>query len=174
MRLRDPMHQMHSVFFRVSSDFFYTNNITPSTYSKTPLINKESLPWYSSGDESELDMTFHNKDGPIHNHSNIFQPLDGLLVFIHSPNEFLTQPSNHFYQRFYTSRDITITPEITLIADELKFWPAKKRNCLLAGEKKLKYFRIYTRNNCEDECLSKAVHETCGCVPFHLIRKFEI
>lgn len=159
---------------RVSEDFHYSNDITVKTYNRIPLINRKPMPWYSTGDENELVLDIYDKDGPFYNSSNIFEPLSGIHVFIHSSNEFLQEPSYQFYQQYYTGSLFFISPLISLIAENLKSWPVRKRNCLLPKEKKLEYFRIYTKSNCEHECLSKAAFKACRCVPFYLIRMFTI
>lgn len=129
------------------------------------------MPWHSSGLSYELSLIFFLEGVPFYNILNIFQPLNGFLVIVHSPDVFSMQSSLHFYLTKQTIHNFVITPEIVTIADELKSWPVHSRNCFLPGEKKLKYFRIYTKSGCEQECLSKAAFKACKCVPFYLIRK---
>ena len=45
-----------------------------------------------------------------------------------------------------------------------------RRNCYLEDEKVLKFFKIYTKNNCENECLTNFMISRCGCVEFFMIR----
>jgi amiloride-sensitive sodium channel len=45
-----------------------------------------------------------------------------------------------------------------------------RRNCYLENEKTLKFFKVYTKNNCENECLSDFMLNRCGCVEFFMIR----
>ncbi|EDV55604.1 pickpocket protein 28 [Drosophila erecta] len=40
------------------------------------------------------------------------------------------------------------------------------RQCLFRNEKELIFYRIYTRLNCENECLAAFLYETCSCIPF--------
>ncbi|XP_017110495.2 pickpocket protein 28 [Drosophila elegans] len=40
------------------------------------------------------------------------------------------------------------------------------RQCLFKNEKELIYYRIYTRLNCENECVAAYLYETCSCIPF--------
>lgn len=44
-----------------------------------------------------------------------------------------------------------------------------RRNCYLKHERQLKFFKIYTKNNCEQECLSNFTVKTCGCAQFYMI-----
>lgn len=130
------------------------------------------MPWNTSGDPDEFSITVYFEDYPNYNYSNAFQPLEGVLAVIHSPDELITQSSHHFYMRDHMRYEFSITPDIVSIADELKSWPVAERNCFLSGEKNLEFYRIYTKNNCEQECLSIAAYKTCGCLPFFMIRKF--
>ncbi|XP_017090672.2 pickpocket protein 28 [Drosophila bipectinata] len=40
------------------------------------------------------------------------------------------------------------------------------RQCLFKNEKDLIFYRIYTRLNCENECMSAYLYESCSCIPF--------
>lgn len=53
---------------------------------------------------------------------------------------------------------------------QLRMFPSSARNCLYADEKQLKYFRTYTKNLCEFECLTNYTLELCGCVKFSMPR----
>jgi hypothetical protein len=45
------------------------------------------------------------------------------------------------------------------------------RHCHLPGERQLKYFRIYSKSNCEIECLVDFIVEICECAPFYFPRE---
>jgi hypothetical protein len=40
----------------------------------------------------------------------------------------------------------------------------------LADEKPLKFFKIYTKNNCRSECLANRTLAVCGCAQFYMVR----
>lgn len=153
----------------MSKDFHYSNDIAAIHHDETPLVNSDTQPWHTSGEEDELGIYF--KQIKSYNTSNIFQPLNGFQVFIHNPDEFVTHSSFYIFEKYEDLKMFKITPEIALIADELKSWSIQERNCYLPDEKKLEFFRIYTKINCEQECLSMTAYEACKCVPFYLIRK---
>jgi len=54
----------------------------------------------------------------------------------------------------------------------LKFNPIlhSRRMCYLENEKVLKFFKIYKKSNCENECLSDMMLSRCGCVAFFAVR----
>jgi hypothetical protein len=45
------------------------------------------------------------------------------------------------------------------------------RQCFWPGERQLKYFQIYSKSNCELECLADFIVEICECVPFYFPRQ---
>lgn len=139
-------------------------------FMKNPLAFDQEMPWNASGDKHDFAVRFYKEKFHNYSSSNAFQPLNGILVIINSPDEFSTQSGHHMIVGNDIYVDALISLEIMEIADELKFWEIENRNCFLPGEKKLHYFRIYTKSNCEQECLSNVSLETCGCVPFYLIR----
>lgn len=102
--------------------------------------------------------------------SNKFQPFDGIHLITHSPDEYPLNHGQSVHLAYWTHNYLTFYPEMFLIDDEITSWPLAKRNCYLDGEKKMKLFKIYTKNNCEHECLSFLMSKSCGCVPFYLIR----
>lgn len=66
--------------------------------------------------------------------------------------------------------DIYIIPDIITSDEDVRSLTAHQRNCYLENERKLKYFKIYTQRNCQIECLSQELLNTCACVPFDIIR----
>lgn len=108
---------------------------------------------------------------PPYYKSNVFQPVDGIHMIVHSPDEYPLNSGQHLRIMYEEQNTFTFYPEMFLIDDELKSWPLEKRNCYLDGEKKLFFFQIYTKKNCENECLSSLMSRKCGCVQFYLIRK---
>ena len=116
---------------------------------------------------------------------------DGLTVVVRSPrenkygyncfeNSFIVHNTDEiplnlnedelYEYAFGLSLDVVITPEVvTTDKDLIKFSP-EKRFCLFPNEKKLRFFKIYTKRNCEVECLSNYTKKHCDCAPFHFRR----
>lgn len=64
----------------------------------------------------------------------------------------------------FALRKITITPEIMLASKDLQSsHKPEERKCYFEGERQLDFFKIYTKANCEVECLAKQTVEKCGC-----------
>jgi acid-sensing ion channel, other len=69
--------------------------------------------------------------------------------------------------------DVLITPEVIKTDPDLISYTPEKRGCYFEGEKKLKYFKVYTRRNCEFECLADNLHNNpkLNCTPFFMVRE---
>jgi acid-sensing ion channel, other len=68
--------------------------------------------------------------------------------------------------------DVSIIPEIIKTDADLKSLSPEKRGCYFQGEMKLKYFKVYTKRNCEFECFSKHLFQSryLNCTPFYMVR----
>jgi hypothetical protein len=86
---------------------------------------------------------------------------------VHSPNQFAQEGHTFNYGH---SLDILIIPDITQTDDSLKSTPPNIRNCFFEDERKLKYFKAYTKAACELECKSYLIYDYCNCIPFFLPR----
>jgi acid-sensing ion channel, other len=74
---------------------------------------------------------------------------------VHHPNEL---PLTNALETFDYGYEINvfITPQIIRSDPDLISLTPEERNCYFDGERKLKYFKVYTQGNCELECLSHA------------------
>lgn len=173
---------MTTLNFRVSGDFHYESNIQIDPAEFAPLVLNASQPWYSDKSSDEVFVKFKgNSDArfdkdlindlnqPFYDASNILQPKDGLLWILHSPNNFPALSDQTSYIKFFAYNDVVVMLEMFSIDDDLKAWSPEKRNCYVPGEMELNFFKIYTKINCEHECLSIDTLKKCGCVPFHMI-----
>lgn len=156
---------------RVSPDFFYE---VPSWYKSS---NGDKFPWKlaSTDDGFNFCPLYCSIAGNCtYNENNMFQPLNLYRGIIHSPYELPYRTGNHRFQGRYDVLSWHIVSEIRRIDKDLEAWKPKQRNCFMDGEKKLNFFKIYTKASCEHECLSRASLKTCGCIPFYMIRKSQI
>ncbi|XP_057654111.1 pickpocket protein 28-like [Diorhabda carinulata] len=63
---------------------------------------------------------------------------------------------------------VGITPDVIKTSPALSDYDIEARNCYFSHEKPLKYFKIYTVNNCRLECLTNLTLHHCGCVAFYM------
>lgn len=146
--------------FRVSSDFWYQQNIELGDK-----LNKKGskFPWHSSNSDSlELEL-FVDPDEMI-----FFSEAFSLHSFDEPP--MMLQPESIFEFAGGKHLEILITPSVMISDDSLRTFHPFDRSCYFEDEMSLKFFKIYTKHNCEIECFSNYVLKTCNCVTFDIIR----
>lgn len=91
--------------------------------------------------------------------------VDGFFITINSPGNSLYL-TNVFY--IQTSKNIrfNIEPTIFDISEGLSKYKSNQRGCFLNNERKLRFYKIYTKLNCEQECLANLTKDVCGCVKY--------
>jgi acid-sensing ion channel, other len=120
-----------------------------------------------------LHLTF-NRNKQIHYKDICTSP----SFLVHSPFElpgsYELEELTEFGYGFHF--EVLITPEIILADESLKSYEPEKRGCYFEGEKQLKYFKIYTRRNCELECLAENLFHSpfLNCTPYYMPRSDSI
>lgn len=66
-----------------------------------------------------------------------------------------------------------ITASVITIDDDLASLDIALRSCYMKDERQLKFFKTYSKRNCEIECFSNLTKEICKCVPYDVIRDQE-
>jgi amiloride-sensitive sodium channel len=94
----------------------------------------------------------------------------GSIAVIHNSHEFPTMNAVKIPFNGYKKTYVWIQPQMNSIDESLEDFSPADRNCYLEHEKKLKFFKVYTQKNCENECLSDFLIEKCNCVEFFMIR----
>jgi len=101
----------------------------------------------------------------------------GSYYVLHSPFEWPSKFSFQFQSKALVAIQLLLTPQISSIDDNLINSSPKERNCYIRSEdqreKALKYFKLYTKNNCLVECLANQTLSECGCVQFFMLSKFQ-
>jgi acid-sensing ion channel, other len=167
---------MNSTFCRVSRDFWSTQNFTPRSpkgirTKKVDNMNRQLLK-ASSKSGNGLRMVMEN--------NKVFKPHDfcsPLSFIVHSPFELpgSYDDSETVLFDFGYEQEVLITPEIIRTDEDLKGYGPHERGCYFPGERKLRYFQVYTRRNCEFECFNTLLNtdQTYNCTPFYVIRDQE-
>jgi acid-sensing ion channel, other len=94
--------------------------------------------------------------------------LKGFKVYLHLPNE-VPQMSKQFYLVPHQHViNLRINPRLILTSQELRYLSTDKRQCFFTDERYLRFFKYYTQNNCEVECLANLTIKNCGCQRFHM------
>lgn len=128
---------------------------------------KESrFPWKAAvTDELKLEMTIYGKYGRMileafHVHRPDEPPM--MLLIDNKDKMFDFVGGRHI--------EVLITPSVVRSDDSLKTLKLSDRSCYLEGERKLRFFKVYTKRNCEIECYSDFCRKKCNCAPFDVAR----
>jgi Amiloride-sensitive sodium channel len=134
------------IFQSMSSDFFYE-------YNDLKLNTK--LPMKTSSTENVgLKITLPK---------NLYRVTERKItecrpsyLTLHSPDDLPISFEDDYQTslKFGSATDILITPKLTQTDDNLRYLSPSERQCYFEGERRLKFFKIYTQSNCELECLS--------------------
>jgi hypothetical protein len=119
----------------------------------------------------KLPLLYKNKThrflDPNHHEKFNYQ---GINYLIHNPFDLFSRDSKVHQTIANHSIIVYLNPVKTIIDKALEKYPISKRGCYLKDEKPLKFFKIYTKNNCRSECLSNRTLSVCGCVQFFMVR----
>ncbi|XP_063703637.1 pickpocket protein 28-like [Culicoides brevitarsis] len=100
------------------------------------------------------------------------QCLSNTRVFVHHPYDFPWDAETALsYPDQFKTPSILVTPEMMKTSLGLRdSLTPDKRNCFFDGERNLKFFKIYSKSNCELECLTNITLDQCKCVQFWMPR----
>lgn len=110
-------------------------------------INNNDIDYLCGGSQQGYKISFHS-------------PCDVPRIRTHS---FILPPNR---AAFYS-----IEPSYTRTEPKVREFDPQKRQCYFTNERKLRFFRHYTRMLCILECLSNYTLAQCGCVYFPMMRK---
>ncbi|XP_057370230.1 pickpocket protein 28-like [Daphnia carinata] len=106
-------------------------------------------------------------DAKLRDFSVINGKFDGFKVLVHSPEEFPDVADRGFVLGLGTETFVGVKVTTSFYTEEVaKEVSPKKRQCLMEGEKNLKYFEYYSRSACHIECDTLLMQERCQCRPY--------
>ncbi|CAG9810022.1 unnamed protein product [Chironomus riparius] len=94
----------------------------------------------------------------------------GFRLILHSPNEIASFPHNEYFIPFNQERQLTIEAKFSHFSEELRIYAPEKRECYFENERKLKFFKSYSKTHCLLECLTTFTLKKCECVKFSMPR----
>lgn len=92
----------------------------------------------------------------------------GYNLILTTPGETLKQSRNSFRVPLSEKTKIAIKPILTITSDGLRNYEPNQRQCFYQHERQLRFFKLYTQSNCEEECLANYTKNECGCVKFSM------
>ena len=150
------------------NDTRYGNDTEPQTWSlDTGYINEDE---HIQPVRASKLTTFLLKTKSTHDKSLCADRDRNYKMILHLPNELPQITYEAIDIPLEKEQSVMITAEVTGIEESMWDLSPKTRGCYLEGEKQLKFFKSYTKANCEYECMTNFVNLTCGCVKFSMPR----
>lgn len=135
-------------------------------YTRNTMKVKKPYPWKATADEtSGLVIT-------IKRNRFLQGSLDNCInnnFIVHSPYQ-LPIETNRFNFEYGRSLDVLLSVDVVQVDEDFKRLSVDNRQCYLKDERKLLFYKIYTKSNCERECLTFVTFGDCSCVPFFFVR----
>ena len=97
----------------------------------------------------------------------------GFKIFLHSPTETPQVKEVGLFLGAGMESKIRINAEKFETDLKLRSMNKHYRHCLFDSESNLTYFSHYSKRNCEMECLTRIIHEHCGCVRHYMPKMFK-
>lgn len=94
-------------------------------------------------------------------------------IILHLPNEIPTPFHESYPFEFGRLKKFRLNAVSHETDKTLKGYTAFRRNCYLQSERQLKFFKSYTKAQCDFECMTNYTLDTCGCVKFSMPRDTE-
>lgn len=91
------------------------------------------------------------------------------LVY-HMPNEMGTFWHENYYFRINSEHSVLMTAKKYTSDSRLRKYSVQKRQCYYEGERKLQFFKAYTKAHCNFECMTNFTLRQCGCMKFSFPR----
>ncbi|XP_039442675.1 pickpocket protein 28-like [Culex pipiens pallens] len=99
--------------------------------------------------------------------SNTFQ---GFRVMLHMPVEYPELNLRSFRMPLEQEVVVSVIPEVVKTSPEVRSYTPERRQCYYSKERYLRFFRMYSLENCQMECLTNYTIQRCGCVKYSMPR----
>lgn len=97
-------------------------------------------------------------------------PVQGFKILLHTPGEIPRVSKQYFRVPLSTEVVVSVKPNMITTSEGLSDYAPERRQCFFNNERNLTFFKVYTQNNCELECLAAFTYKECGCVKFSMPR----
>lgn len=89
-------------------------------------------------------------------------------VFLTAPGETDKMPKNGMFVSFSEMAVVLIKPTLYFTSNGLRRYSANERECFFHSERQLSFFKSYSQQKCESECLANYTKIQCRCVKFSM------
>lgn len=133
----------------------YTNAMKESQYP---------LRAYESGRGAALEISLDSHEINFETLCNQFE--HGFDVTLSVPGDDLNFMEDYFRIRLFEETVITIKPKLTTTSKQLRKYDPNHKKCFFDSERRLRFYKKYSQNNCNEECVANFTNSQCGCVKF--------
>lgn len=134
----------------------YQDNLSKDEY---PI----SVEYSGKGSALDLVLQLHERDLE----HNCFGS-NGFAVTLRTPGEARSMLKNIIEMQTSEEIHIVIRPKIITTSDGLHNYGVDQRQCFHQYERQLRFYKMYTHGNCEEECIANYTKQLCGCVKFSM------
>lgn len=97
--------------------------------------------------------------------------ITGFQIYFHTPGDILSPTDSSIHMSYDEDRFFVIKPKLITTAEHLRSYSFTQRKCYFNSDRQLRFFKVYSQNNCELECLANYTLNKCGCVKFSMPSK---
>lgn len=149
-----------------------SNLVKETGYRKRKFNGKSNYPMnvYSAKQNAELSFTLRSLNMDVEYICRTLVP--GYKLFLHTPFDALRSTDSSIRVPFAEEINVSIKPKMYFTAKTLRDYKPNQRKCYFESERKLRFFKSYSRENCETECLANYTLNACSCVKFSMPSNF--
>lgn len=136
------------------------NGYTNSTKNQYPIRS------FQAGQRTGLELVLNYNKNDFNSMCNGLQ--QGFTFIITLPGELPIQRQESLTIDPSVDALITIEPRDYSSSNNLINYEPSDRLCFYQSERQLRYFKVYTRNNCVLECLTNVTIMNCGCAMIYM------
>lgn len=155
---------------KISEDAIHWNPESGYAEGTNFTINASPRPIAGSGQHMGLTLKL-NAD--LKNYYCSSTSSAGFKILLHSPVEMPKIKDYGFSIEPGFETHASIAPQLNDASNLIRRVPIEIRQCIFEGENTLKFFKSYSKKNCEMECEADLVDEACGCVMHFMPRATE-
>ncbi|KAL3273909.1 hypothetical protein HHI36_015336 [Cryptolaemus montrouzieri] len=96
------------------------------------------------------------------------QGVQGFKILLHHPATIPLVGTPYFRASLQQVTVVSMKPDLMTTSESLRGYDPYKRQCYFSHERNLLYYKSYTQENCNAECISNYTYIKCGCVAYHM------
>ncbi|XP_045477140.1 pickpocket protein 28-like [Harmonia axyridis] len=95
-------------------------------------------------------------------------PVQGFKILLHHPAAIPQVGTQYFRAPLNQEMVVSIKPDMMTTSEGLRNYDPRRRQCYFPEERQLLYYKSYTQESCNIECMSNYTYRRCGCVAYHM------